>query len=155
MPLRIAPTKWGIPNRRRPWPPTTVPPAASPLTLSSKNAPKPSTCVSIDPRSRPPRPISNLLAQRHTNRADYFSKHHPASHHQAIRSTYLYSATNPTKNYFDCLADTELPPTALALHTVDPGEGVLLYPGTPQLGNPEGHSIPMTEPRSTQISSQS
>ncbi|KAI2493168.1 Reverse transcriptase (RNA-dependent DNA polymerase) [Fragilaria crotonensis] len=90
-----------------------------------------------------------------TNRADYFSKHHPASHHQAIRSTYLYSATNPTKNYFDCLADTELPPTALALHTVDPGEGVLLYPGTPQLGNPEGHSIPMTEPRSTQISSQS
>ncbi|KAI2506705.1 Reverse transcriptase (RNA-dependent DNA polymerase) [Fragilaria crotonensis] len=62
-----------------------------------------------------------------TNRADYFSKHHPASHHQAIRSTYLYSATNPTKNYFDCLADTELLPTALALTTVDPGEGVLLF----------------------------
>ena len=28
-----------------------------------------------------------------TNRADYFSKHH-----QAIRSTYLYSPTNPTRN---------------------------------------------------------
>jgi hypothetical protein len=35
-----------------------------------------------------------------TNRADYFSKHHPASHHQAIRSTYLYSPTNPSRNYF-------------------------------------------------------
>jgi hypothetical protein len=35
-----------------------------------------------------------------TNRADYFSKHHPASHHQAIRSTYLYSPTNPTRKYF-------------------------------------------------------
>ncbi|KAI2502114.1 Reverse transcriptase (RNA-dependent DNA polymerase) [Fragilaria crotonensis] len=92
-----------------------------------------------------------------TNRADYFSKHHPASHHQAIRSTYLYSPTNPSKNYFDCLADTEeLPPTALlATSTVDTGEGVLFSPGTPQLGNPEGHSIPMTESRSTQILSQS
>jgi hypothetical protein len=90
-----------------------------------------------------------------TNRADYFSKHHPASHHQAIRSTYLYAPTNPTKNYFDCLADTELPPAALAISTVDPGEGVLLSPGIPQSDNPEGHCIPMTESRSTQISSQS
>jgi hypothetical protein len=29
-----------------------------------------------------------------TNGADYFSKHHPASHHQAIRSTYLYSPSS-------------------------------------------------------------
>ena len=66
-----------------------------------------------------------------TNRADYFSKHHPASHHRAIRSTYLYSPTNPTKNYFECLADTMPTPPARANHTVDPGEGVLLSPGSP------------------------
>jgi hypothetical protein len=41
------------------------------------------------------------------NRADYFTKHHLTSHHKAIRSTYLYSPDNPTKNYFDCLAETE------------------------------------------------
>ena len=41
-----------------------------------------------------------------TNCADYFSKHHPASHHQAICSTYLYLPTNPTWNYFECLSDT-------------------------------------------------
>ena len=71
-----------------------------------------------------------------TNRADYFSKHHPASHHKAIRSTYLYSPTNPSKNYFDCLADTALavPESAshtkfLTTHSTDPGEGVLLTRG--------------------------
>ena len=69
-----------------------------------------------------------------TNRADYFSKHHPASHHQAIRSTYLYSSTNPTKNYFECLADTAFESPAAALHAQSPtmhsvpGEGVLLFP---------------------------
>jgi hypothetical protein len=64
-----------------------------------------------------------------TNRADYFSKHHPASHHQAIRSTYLYSPTNPTRNYFECLADTYLAP----LPFVAPGEGVLFSPVTPPM----------------------
>jgi hypothetical protein len=72
-----------------------------------------------------------------TNRADYFSKHHPASHHQAIRSTYLYSPTNPTRNYFECLSDTALAlsapvllpsATSLTNHSVDHGEGVLLSP---------------------------
>ena len=94
-----------------------------------------------------------------TNRADYFSKHHPASHHQAIRSTYLYSPTNPTRNYFECLADSApTPPTAapsansLTIPFVSPGEGVLLSPG-----NPEGHCdyvtrrVTMPEPRATQI----
>ena len=69
-----------------------------------------------------------------TNRADYFSKHHPASrHHQAIRSTYLYSPSNPAKNYFDCLAESDLAPSAIAPHAKSltlqqpaPGEGVLL-----------------------------
>jgi hypothetical protein len=93
-----------------------------------------------------------------TNRADYFSKHHAASHHQAIRSTYLYAPANPTKNYFDCLDDSAVSPVALAPDpTVIPGEGVLFSPGIPQSGNPEGHrnyGIPMTESRSTQIASQ-
>ena len=65
-----------------------------------------------------------------TNRADYFSKHHPASHHQAIRSTYLYSPTNPTRNYFECLADSATVPSAkaFAIHSPGPGEGVLISP---------------------------
>ena len=88
-----------------------------------------------------------------TNRADYFSKHHPASHHQAIRSTYLYSPAHPSKNYFDCLADADTkissPPSAPP--TPAPGEGVLFSPG-----NPAGHNDPrrpMTESRATHISS--
>jgi hypothetical protein len=41
-----------------------------------------------------------------TNRADYFTKHHPASHHQAIRSAYLHEPSpTPTRNYFEALAD--------------------------------------------------
>ena len=77
-------------------------------------------------------------AKGKSNRADYFSKHHPSSHHQAIRSVYLHSPSNPSKNYFDCLADAdaELPSPAIASHAKlltsrdpsDPGEGVLLAP---------------------------
>ena len=87
-----------------------------------------------------------------TNRADYFSKHHPASHHQAIRSTYLYSPTNPTRNYFECLSDDVTPPPPAANSKVAPGEGVLLSPG-----NPEGHCdyvtgrSTMPKSRATQI----
>jgi hypothetical protein len=42
-----------------------------------------------------------------SNRADYFTKHHPTLHHQAIRSSYLHSPTDRSKNYFECLQDTE------------------------------------------------
>jgi hypothetical protein len=52
------------------------------------------------------------------NKADYFTKHHPATHHQAIRSAYLYNKTDRSKNYFDCLQDEEDEITV-------PGEGVL------------------------------
>ena len=38
------------------------------------------------------------------NKADYFTKHHPAKHHQAMRSTYLHQS-GTTQNYFDCLTD--------------------------------------------------
>jgi hypothetical protein len=53
------------------------------------------------------------------NRADYFTKHHPASHHQQIRSSYLHSPSDPSKNYFDVLQDDD--PSSL-----DRGEGVLI-----------------------------
>jgi len=47
-----------------------------------------------------------------TNWADYFSKHHLASHHQAVRPTYLHTPPSDT-NYYACLGD-------------HPGEGVLI-----------------------------
>jgi hypothetical protein len=50
---------------------------------------------------------------------DYFTKHHPASHNQDIRSAFLHSASDPAKNYFDCLQDSEPVPST------DSGEGVL------------------------------
>jgi hypothetical protein len=39
------------------------------------------------------------------NRANYFSKHHPATHHQQIRSAYLHSPDDRSKNYLDVLKD--------------------------------------------------
>ena len=53
------------------------------------------------------------------NWADYFSKHHPASHHQAVCPTYLHTPPSDT-NYYACLGD-------------HPGEGVLI----PQALGPE------------------
>jgi len=55
-----------------------------------------------------------------TNQADYFSKHHPASHHQAVCPTYLHSPPSSATNYYACLVD-------------HPGEGVLI-PQVPQPG---------------------
>jgi len=83
-----------------------------------------------------------------SNKADYYSKHHPASHHTAIRSTYLYSPINATRNYFECLADQEpdssQPSTSAVQFTLpnDSGEGVLFPPGNPVPGNPDPSSNP-------------
>ena len=76
-----------------------------------------------------------------TNPANYFSKHHPASHHQAIQSTYLYSPTNHARNYFECVSNTSAAPSktvrsanslTLTQYSVDPaGEGVLISPTCP------------------------
>jgi hypothetical protein len=52
------------------------------------------------------------------NKADYFTKHHPATHHQNIRSAYLYNKTDRSKNYFECLQEEDAEITV-------PGEGVL------------------------------
>jgi hypothetical protein len=46
------------------------------------------------------------------NLADYFTKHHPKSHHAAICSTYLYHSADPLYNYFQLLSkDKEEVPT--------------------------------------------
>jgi hypothetical protein len=63
-----------------------------------------------------------------TNRADYSTKHHPAAHHRAIRSTYLYSPDDPSQNYFDCRAadgNDGHSSSSSPLGSLDPGEGVL------------------------------
>ena len=76
------------------------------------------------------------------NRADYFTKHHPPSHHQSIRSSYLHVPTDRSKNYFECLTDTancEQTAGSLTydlssdLSQSDCGEGVL---NTPNMPNP-------------------
>jgi Reverse transcriptase (RNA-dependent DNA polymerase) len=41
------------------------------------------------------------------NQADYFTKHHPPSHHQAIRSAYLHEPAACNKNFFDILRDDD------------------------------------------------
>ena len=41
------------------------------------------------------------------NKADYFTKHHPATHHQAIRSSYLFEPGDPNQNFFACRQDTD------------------------------------------------
>ncbi len=38
------------------------------------------------------------------NKADYFSKHHPPKHHQAILSAYIHMP-GASRNYFNCLDD--------------------------------------------------
>jgi hypothetical protein len=42
------------------------------------------------------------------NHADYFSKHHPTSHHRSVRSTFLYDPKNPIRNHFAILQDADI-----------------------------------------------
>jgi hypothetical protein len=46
------------------------------------------------------------------NQADYFTKHHPPSHHQAIRSAYLHEPAAATRNFFEILCDDDAEDTA-------------------------------------------
>ena len=39
------------------------------------------------------------------SRADYFTKHHPASHHQTVRPFYLHTDSSHNDNYYQCLVD--------------------------------------------------
>lgn len=91
-----------------------------------------------------------------TNRADYFSKHHPAAHHQEIRSSYLHERTAPSANYYACLTE---PPSSPA-HTGS-GEGVLIpSSGNPDVSNPDPHAWSQLQsrlqiaPHCTRIASQ-
>ena len=64
------------------------------------------------------------------NRADYFTKHHPASHHMLMRPHYLHcppSLPSPP-NYYACLAsDADIISTpAPVLLPASVGEGVLI-----------------------------
>jgi hypothetical protein len=71
------------------------------------------------------------------NKADYFTKHHPPSHHQAIRSSYLHDAKDCSKNYFQCLQDAEAMPDAprtVHFPDSDSGEGVFLIAREPGTG---------------------
>jgi hypothetical protein len=101
--------KWGTLSPQRQWRPTTIPPTVVPLTPSNKSHQHAfywiRNCVCQSQ-------LQIYWSNGQTNRADYFSKHHLASHHQAIRSIYLYSPTNPTRNDFECLSDND---TATAL----------------------------------------
>jgi hypothetical protein len=46
------------------------------------------------------------------NKADYFTKHFPGSHHKTIRPTYLYEK-NTKDNYYSCLASEVVPQEGL------------------------------------------
>jgi hypothetical protein len=81
------------------------------------------------------------------NRADYFTKHHPASHHQQIRSSYLHSKDDRSTNYFDCLRDDQKS-DSVKKHEIDrlknhandrwnSGEGVLKYRSPGSHSNPD------------------
>jgi hypothetical protein len=64
-----------------------------------------------------------------TNHADYFSKHHLAPHHRAVRSTFLYDPQNPRRNH----SPSSRTPLLLATHQIappSPWEGVLISHGT-------------------------
>jgi hypothetical protein len=76
------------------------------------------------------------------SRADYFTKHHPASHHQTIRPFYLHTDASHNDNYYQCLLDdttddTPMPPSIAATNNFESyscavtaaGEGVLI-PGS-------------------------
>jgi hypothetical protein len=74
------------------------------------------------------------------NKADYFTKHHPAHHHRAVRSSYLYDpVASRSRNYFECLQDQESESVSLLatdnsvipVESSDCGEGVLIS------GNPD------------------
>ena len=79
------------------------------------------------------------------SRADYFTKHHPASHHQTVRPFYLHTDASHNDNYYQCLLDdttddAPMPPSIAATNNFESdshavtaaGEGVLI-PGSPQI----------------------
>ena len=78
------------------------------------------------------------------NKADYFTKHHPATHHRAVRSTYLHNDADPSRNYFACLQDQSSDPEDITAHANSEfaacSEGVLIS------GNPDISSTAVSSP---------
>jgi len=73
-----------------------------------------------------------------TNCPDYFTKHHPAMHHQAVHASYLHIPSQHT-NYYACLTDDLVPRTS---------EGVLIGPmavHTQQLLQPSKNYYKVTQ----------
>jgi hypothetical protein len=73
------------------------------------------------------------------SRADYFTKHHPASHHQQVRPFYLHTPESRNDNYFLCVQDDDEITDTDNIDNTDKsvsfavdaaGEGVLI-PGSP------------------------
>ena len=93
------------------------------------------------------------------NKADYFTKHHPASHHRAIRSTYIHDKTshNSSQNYFDVLMDEEedidSPQESADTPASVRGEGVFKSPNTsPGTHSPQTGGTAHADARPTAIS---
>ncbi|KAG7349113.1 hypothetical protein IV203_011710 [Nitzschia inconspicua] len=85
------------------------------------------------------------------NRADHFTKHHPAAHHRAIRSAYLHEPKSTSTNYFQCLAvdDSTKPVAQTAPKATSTDEGVCaslrhINPSSVSMG--EGVLIPVRNP---------
>ena len=58
------------------------------------------------------------------NKADYFTKHHPATHHCDIRTSYIHDAKAKDCNYFECLAESNK--NKVSMTTPKSCEGVLM-----------------------------
>jgi len=70
------------------------------------------------------------------NKADYFTKHHPTTHHRAMRPTYLQTATQQTKNqnYYDCLTAKDPDPAIESSLCLAPSHHELQTKGLAALG---------------------
>ncbi|KAG7357593.1 hypothetical protein IV203_002281 [Nitzschia inconspicua] len=85
------------------------------------------------------------------NRADYFTKHHPAAHHRAIRFAYFHEPKSTSTNYFQCLAkdDSPNPVAQTTPKATSTDEGVCaslrhINPSSVSMG--EGVLIPVRNP---------
>ena len=80
--------KWDTHNRQHPWKPTTLQLWESPMEQYANANPRPWTCVSTGSKTASDWNKGGL------NRGDYFTLHHPTSHHIKMRPIYLQRAAN-------------------------------------------------------------
>ncbi len=88
--------KWATPNHEHQFRRITKPRMTYSPTRSCQRLCKPWTCDSTGYAAVTLRDNFDIIGDRaHKNLADYFTKHHPASHHKASRPTYLTSSSDP------------------------------------------------------------